>query len=259
MSELESDANQSAEASSTAVTPDTDQSSTPEGAKPSTEQSKGNGQSPESQPFHEHPRFKALIDEKNQLKQQLAELQTRMSGKLEPKESPVEKVVQKFVKAGMKEDAARLLAESQYELGKDVVEERVAPVERASLEAQNDLMFSRFAESHKDYEEIRPKMAELFNALPDMVKAGLSSSPDGLDLLYSKAKASQVDEELKKAFEKGVQEGYKRKHDKSAVAPSTGASTGTPTSEYTEEQIAKMSLEDYRKHQSAILASRGMR
>jgi hypothetical protein len=230
-------------------TPAGEQPVSKEAVKPDTEK-----------PFHEHPRFKELIEEKNALKQKLDEMQSQIASTLNKQNqvSPVDEAVDKYVKAGLKEDQARLLAETSAELSSKIANQRVAPMEQATLQNTIDSWVDKFAKEHEDYEALQPLMFEMFSKLPVAQKDKLSSSPEGIDYLYSKAKAQKADDLIQAAFKKGVQEGYTKKQEKVAGSSSAGGSPVSP-SDFSDESIAAMSPEVYKKNLSAILASKGIR
>lgn len=258
MAEGEQDANQGAD-SSAAPLPENDQSNATPG---SAESSAGNDsveKGKENLPFHEHPRFKELIGEKNQLRAEVESLRSQVASTLQKREEidPAEKQFQRFKEAGVDEKTARLLAESQVESARDVADQRLAPIEANAIQAEINRNVNEFASRHKDYDEVRPLMEKLYMSLPEKDKGALASSSRGFEWLYNTVKSDSIEDQVKKAYEKGKAEGYQNKKGKESFAPTSGGTTKgiTDYANLSEEQIADMPMKEYNEHRMEIIKS----
>lgn len=253
-------ANEVVENSTPSTEPEVNPSNAPASAEPATNEQKGNETKPDV-PFHEHPRFKELISEKNELKRQLEEVHSRMSSEPVKRENPAEKLINKFTKAGLNPEIAKTLSEGIVEGSSEVVNTRVAPVESAALEQEVANMTARFAESHADFKEVQPQMYELYKSLPEDLADAIAKDKTGkgLETLYASAKSAKVKDIEKAAYEKGVQDGFKQKNLKTSVSPSGGSSAPQTKGEFSDSDLDQMSLSEYLKNRDTILKARGIR
>ena len=209
----------------------------------------------ENTPFHKHPRFQELISEKNELTNKVSQMEKLLQEKFEPKgPTPMELAKQELSSLGLDDKATEKLLKAVQHITRGDIETSVAPVSKALAAKEIESWVEKFAKEHEDYEELEPKMAETFYALPAETQKMLASDPVGTQLLYDHVKQQMVKEELKKSYEKGVSDGYKNKQNKSAGSPTTGGSANPP-GELTREAIKNMSLEEYKKNRVQIMAS----
>lgn len=211
-------------------------------------------------PFHEHPRFKELINEKNSLKQQVESLSSQIASSLNRQNEvdPLEEARKELASLGVEPKAAEKLTSVMAKLYDAKTNKRIAPLEERAQKFAVDKHIDEFAKSHSDYNELQPTMAKILESYPKDIQMSMSNDPLGVDFLYSKAKAQKSQDLIDGAYKKGVQDGYLKKGEKIAGSTSAGASPVAP-SDYSEESIQKMSVEDYKKNLKAILASRGVK
>lgn len=207
----------------------------------------------ESLPFHEHPRFKELISEKNQLRDQLSNMERILQERsAPPAPSPYDTAKQKMVKLGLDESAAQELVDSMKTIAGAAVDGRVQPMEAASVQREIDNWTSDLAKEHEDFDNLRPQMYEVFRALPDSIQQLVSSHPIGIRLVYDHVKAQNMEKELKSSYQNGVEAGYKNKQSKSSIAPAPVGSKNPP-GEITRKAIAEMSIAEYKKNRDKIM------
>lgn len=250
MSEENQDANTQAEDSSTSTTVSETETNT-EAVKTQAEESSAQTgkESEDSLPFHQHPRFKELINEKNELKNQLSQMERILQQKDETKApSPLEVAKGKLKSLGVKDEAAAELLETM----RLVSDSRVQNIEQASVQREIESWVSDFSRNHKDYEELEPQMFEVFQALPQRTQQLIASDPMGIQLIYDHVKMQNVSKELEKAHEDGVKAGYKNKQNKTSVTTTVPGSQNPPGGELTRESIAKMSPAEYKSKQKEI-------
>jgi len=251
MPENEKDANQEAEESSTSTLTSTEETSQEAENTPVEESSTQPKGDKGDLPFHEHPRFKQLIDEKNELKDQLSQMERILQEKTEPIKqgpTPLEVAKGKLKKLGVTDAAAEELLDAV----RLVSDNRVASIEQATVQQQIEGWVAEFARSHEDYEALEPQMFGVFQKLPQKTQQLLASDPMGIQLLYDHVKQQGAKEELKKAREDGVKAGYKTKQSKTSVTSTTGGSPNPP-GELSVKKVSEMSLDEYKAHRKEIL------
>lgn len=200
-------------------------------------------------------RFKEVIDQKNDLSRRLESLESRYDEREERnKPNPVDEFEKSLISKGMEESNAKALAASQYELTNKLIDEKVAPIQKSTVQAEIDASIQAFAAKHEDYYDLEPEMYEVYKTLDPQTQNLVASSKGGLQLLYGHVKSNKLQSDLDEAYKTGVEKGYKTKRAKTAMTSEPGASstnTGLPTA----KQISEMSLEEYRKSRDKILRS----
>lgn len=198
-------------------------------------------------------RFKEVNDEKNDLSRRLESLESRFEERSEKsKPDPVDESVKRLVAKGMEESNARALAEEQFELASKAVEEKIAPIQKSSAQAEIDALVTSFASKHKDYYDLEPEMYEVYRTLDPQAQNFVASSRQGLEMLYGHVKSKKLQEIVDKGYKQGVEDGYKTKRDKGAVSSESGAgsvATGIPSA----KAIEDMTLDEYIKDRERIL------
>lgn len=216
------------------------------GAKPEPEKKEEDKTVPYS-------RLKEVIDQKNDLSRRLENLESRVEEQTEKsKPDPVDESVKRLVNQGMEESNARALAETQLALANSVVEEKVAPIQRSTAQAEIDAAVQDLANRHKDYYDLESEMYEVYRGLDSQAQKFVASSKQGLEMLYGHVKSKKLQDIVDKGYKQGVEDGYKNKRDKSAVSSESGAgsvATGLPTP----KSIDEMSLDEYMKKREMIL------
>lgn len=208
-----------------------------------------------------YERFKEKVDEVNQyktealqLKNSLKELEAKMEERLpalpQPENPLIASVVKDLVSEGLEETAARALAKSVVKLA----ENQVQPIKH---ELETDRWINNFAEKHKDFDEIKDKMSEVYGALPKNAQMAVASDPVMLELLYSHVKFQNYEQEIEKAKKEGATSAYENKQIKAGVtsAPTAAALPENYDISSINQKIGEMSLEDYRVNRDKILKS----
>lgn len=203
-----------------------------------------------------YDRFKEVIDSKNEMAEELKQLRAQLSSidqRTKPQEpSMLDKAVEKLKNRGLEEDAAKALAETIVDLTKDYTDSKVRPVEEITVQQQMNSWVNEFKTQHKeDADELLPEMFNVYKALPENTQDALVSDPMALELLYAHAKLPKLQKMLEEKYKEGVQAAYESKQLKAGVA-SVPVTSAVPEG-YTPEDIASMSLADYKKNREKIL------
>jgi phosphoglycolate phosphatase-like HAD superfamily hydrolase len=254
MPEETTDANLESEESSTPLeTESTEKPSEDTQSSPNDSE----GKSDKLEPFHKNPRFKELIDKTNRQGQELDDLRKVLAERESPKTDPLESVIQKFKSRGMDEDVAKLVAEGIKEVVDHKVEERVQPVEAASVQREINGWIDNFKKAHTDFSEFEPEMLDVLNSLSPQEKYIVAMSPKGTELLYGYVKSKRIDKLVDAGYNRGVKDAYDNKVKKGALSPTSSgarAKSGYGSLEELEEAVSKMSTEEYKKNRTEILA-----
>lgn len=202
-----------------------------------------------------HSRFNEVIEQRNQerkmrelLEMRLRELEGRQPPA--PKQDTVANVAKRLQeKLGLKEEAARELAEAQLEISRaeqGQVEARLRQYEIA--EWTRDLR-----EKNKDFKELEPLMEKMYSEMSPQEQQLVVASPRGLKSLYMQAKAEKADKVTAEAVAAAKDQAYQNKDLKKAISaqPGTGAKANNGL---TVEAIRKMSNEEYMKRLPEINA-----
>lgn len=206
-------------------------------------------------PFHQHPRFKELISEKNNLKNQLSQMERLMQEKFKaPQENPIDVARKKLTTLGVDEKAADEVLSAIKLVANSYTDSQVSPLKEATTQKEIDSWLSDFSKSHEDYEKLEPQMYEVFTALPPQTQSLIASDPMGVELLYDHVKQQNLKEELNNSYQKGVNDGYKNKLSKSSMTPGPAGSPNPP-GDITRESIAKMSLAQYKERRGEVMAA----
>lgn len=200
-----------------------------------------------------YPRFKEVIDQRNQYETQIKELRdqlARAQPQLTATQAPnaKDKYVQKLVSGGMTQEAADILADTMLEAAR----ESVAPYEQKSVQREVDEWTQKFAQAHPDYNELEPKMYEVFTKLPRHTQDLIASDPKGLELLYGHVKSQVLEQRISQARQEGMDQAYQNRLDKGAVSGLPGSSTNAPQ-KLTRQAIAEMTQEEYLGRREEIL------
>lgn len=231
-----------------------------EGVSPSTDVNTSPVSSPEAQPVAEvstppaenagsteagsksvpYPRFKEVIDLKNQYERELAELRSRTA--VQPEVAPksnldpiIEAEVQALVNEGLSREGAEKLL-----LSVDRVQQaRMAPIKK---QREIDAWLGEFAQRNTDFTAVEPEMTRIFASLPKDQQARIASSPEGIELLYHRAKAANQSKDLASAKATGRSEAYQTMALKGAMSSTPGSVP--PNGAITRESLMAMSPEE---------------
>lgn len=198
-----------------------------------------------------YPRFKEVVDKKNDLESRLKKLEEKAFKNETP--DYIEAAVKKLVDEGMEADAAQKLVATQREIAAKEAESRVAEVREAATKKEVDEWLESFQKSHPDYAELEPEMTKAFMALSPTVQDLVSADPRGVQLLYDHVKVAKLEAELKAKYEQGIQDGYKNKQLKEGLSPAPAAGPkGLPSL----KDIEKMPMSEYVKIREEVLKNR---
>ena len=205
-----------------------------------------------------YSRFKEVIDTRNQYESKFEELNNRLSAyeaaqAEKQKTNASEKYTQRLQAAGMAPEVASLLAEVMSSVGRDIVGEAVGPLQQESAATRVDQWVDKLARTHKDWGELEPEMEKILGSMPKQMQPMFISSPQGLEMLYAKAKLEKAQKSEQAAFSAGAKAAYDNKGLKAAVASTPGASAAKPNSAITLEAIGKMTTDEYRARHKEIV------
>ncbi len=204
-----------------------------------------------------YDRFQEVIKAKNAEKQlresyeaKIRELESRQPSGA----AGQDKLVQRLVAGGMKEDAAKLIADSNRE----AMKEALAPLQAKENARAVDSWVSDIERSDPDYKKLKPQLEKAFDELSYDEKRYAVSSRKGLEWFYKSVKADALTEQVSKARAEGVKEGYESKGQKEGMAgsPKSGTSHETPLTfeSIREGAIKKLSDAEYTKRLPEINA-----
>ncbi len=231
---------------STSTTTQADPVTTPAGEQPATKTTE------KEVPYD---RFQEVIKQKNEeklLRQQyeakIKELETRLpNGQAAP-----DRAVQRLVAGGMKQDAAQLIADTMRE------EQRaaMAPIQERENARSIEQWRKEIERSDPDYKKLKPQLAKAFDELSNEDKQLAISSPKGLEWFYKSVKSEALAQDVAKAHEAGVKQGYENKGLKEGMSstPKSGTALETPITfeSIRAGAIKKMSDAEYMKRKPEI-------
>lgn len=202
-------------------------------------------------------RFDQVVDQRNrereirtQYENRIRELEQRQNGSV-AQPSIIDRETERLVnKLGMNKDAAKELLESIS---------GVAKAERGQVEQQLQRYEMQhwqegLAAKYKDYRELEPKMAEIWNQMPQHEQMSVVSSPRQLEMLYHYAKSQNFDGAVDDARKQGAEQAYANKLAKQAVSSTVGASGLKPGGALNRKAIDQMSIEEYTRRRPEINA-----
>jgi hypothetical protein len=203
------------------------------------------------------PRFDEVIQQRNAarerelaLEAKVRELEARQSGN--SAKSQVDVVAARLVaELDMAPEAARKLAAIQLETAGEIAKSQTQELRAANHRNEIDSWSRGLAQKYGDYKDVAPAMEKVFGQLPPQTQDLVVSSPAGLEMLYSYAKA-QLPSQAKSAFDKGAKQAYENKALKQAVSSSPGMGAGGGKAPLSRESIAKMPLSEYKERLSEI-------
>ena len=214
-------------------------------------------------PFHENPRFKELISEKNQYKtdseryrmdaekyrNEVETLRRQDSRGYETSKQPdvFESAVEELIALGMDKSNAVRYVKQQVNIAQAITNQQVAPLIQNQQGTNLKMAVDSFAEQHKDYPDYKTKISDMFSNLsPEGKNWIMNDLQKGLKYLYLEAKSSDIDRIEKESLEKGRNEAYDKKQEKSALSRSNSSrADGVSTDwDYFKKPV---DLEDYAK------------
>ena len=198
-------------------------------------------------PFHEHPRFKEIIQSNRELKAQIDLLKNqRETRSSEPQKSAYTKSIERYIAKGVDPNVARELVQDQVELAREISFSQTQPLMETHQQMAMKVAFDGFKATHKDFDKVKGDMLEVINNLPSGIKQAVALNPsEGLDLVYDKVMSLQREKIEQEAVQKGRDEAYSNKIAKSAQSSS---STSSPVQNNLEKELADMDLETYMKN-----------
>lgn len=249
----------------------------PQAANPPAEST--SVQPKEEAPGHiPYPRFKEINEKRKSLETEVAELRRQLAGRKEaPSENDPEqmekeamsKAVERLVQNGMNPQAAQVFAEAFKDISKKESKRYRAELDelkstlsesQAADKAAKELSERQasFRAAHKDYAEYEDAMTKKWESLDEASQRALLASPKAYDLLYESAKAGKLEEVAAKGRDEGRREAYEGRSMKTAVSSTPGTSAN-PGKKYTAEDVAAMSLQEYKQNREKIFSDLGIR
>ena len=200
------------------------------------EKSAAGGTSDDNIPFHEHPRFKELVEEKNRaraeseaLRMEVENLKQRDRNAGNNDESPVKSAldnrIENLMNQGMDRSAAVSFANSEIGMVQDVLRQNFDPILQDQRQMKLALSLEKFKQEHSDYPKYKQAMSDKLSSLDKATQSIILSNLDeGLKYLYDISRNGNIGEIEKSSVEKGRQEAYEKKQEKSSVSPSPSSS-----------------------------------
>jgi len=163
------------------------------------------------EPFHEHPRFRQLIDEKNELKQEVQQLRQHVLDSSKPKE-PQEDPYEQFAD----EEQKRLA--KQWDKHITEVARKAAAEERKLAEGELDVyrrmvggvIAKDFIKSHDDVKKGSPEMVEITKKAQIYARSGMDLG-DALEDAYKVVMSEQHVQNAAEKAQKKQQQKTKEK------------------------------------------------
>lgn len=133
----------------------------------------------------------------------------------------------------------------------------VARAERGELESrlkayEVNTWLGQMKAKFKDFDTIQPLMDKQFSALDPQERAYIASSPNRLEMFYNHVKSKIVEQKEKDAYEKGLEDAYKNKANKSSVSPAPGGVSQPQKGQLSLAAIRAMSSKEYMERQDEI-------
>ena len=224
--------------------------STPSGANPEPK-----GDSNGDVPFHQHPRFQELIQKNRELIQKVELLENDSVRNKNASESDMvfRNAVTELKAMGVEEAAALKLISVLSTVANVTTQRNIAPLMEKTSATSMTVAVDNFKRNHSDYDGLKDDMARVFQGLDGRTQQLFAENvAEGLDLLYSKAKTAKIAELEKIAIDKGKNEAYVTKQDKTSISSSKGSVPVTTDITEFRKAISSMSNEDYLKDKKAI-------
>lgn len=198
-----------------------------------------------------YTRFKEVIDLKNGYENRIAELEGRLasqpSAPVAPTLDPIlENEVRALMSKGLEREGATEVVLSMDRLTKA----RLEPVQKAK---ELDSWLGEFAQSHPDFREIEPEMTRQFAELSPVQQKRIAANPEGIEVMYYRAKAAVQSKGIADAKAVGATEAYKNMGLKGALSSTPGSVA--PNGALTRESIRGMSREEFVKRSAEIRAA----
>lgn len=202
-------------------------------------------------------RFNEIIDQRNRERQlredyeaKLRELESRLGAGTQKPNSVIDAEAKRLAeRLNMDEKAAREILESQA----SVVRSQNAQVEERFRQMEINEWSRAIASRHADYAQVVPKMEKLFMEMTPQEQHLAVSSPRGLEMLYAYAKAAELPNKEKEAFNAGANAAYQNKAQKQALSSTPGAAANV-RKDLSPEAIRNMSVKEYRERYDEINA-----
>ena len=210
-------------------------------------------------PFHEHPRWKEVMEEKNNMKMQAEMLarevetlkrQNAGNNEASKQKSMFDEYVDKYVNKGMDRASATDFVQDLFGVAQTVSQQSVAPLYQTQGQLTLSQSLSSFEKDNPDYKKYSTKMSEILATMPKQDQDWIMMNlPRGLKQLYNEAKEADREVIEKEQVEKGRREAYEKKQEKASVSQSRSSSLGTITESLVEE-LKSLSNEQYSKRKA---------
>ena len=205
------------------------------------------------------PRFKEVIDQKNEYKTRLekmeAELKAFKQGQTQPqpqKDALLESQVQALMADGFEEQTAKAIVRTSDTLARSRSEEKVRPITQDAIRRETDAWVQDFKTRTPDFNELEPEMAKVFVNLPEQTQDMIVSDPRGIEFVYAYVKNAQMDKVRKDAEARGTEKAYQTKGVKQALSSTSGATPGAGKEQITRAWLDKATPKQLKDREDEI-------
>lgn len=205
------------------------------------------------------PRFKEVIDQKNEYKTRLEEMEARLKAFEQAQSQPavkkadlLEAQVQALIADGFEENTAKAIVRTSDTLARSRAEEQVRPINQAEVRRETDAWVSSFKAKHQDFDALEPEMTKVFLNLPVSTQNMIVSDPRGIEFVYAYVKNAQSDASRKEAERIATEKAYQTKGVKQALSSTSGATPGAGKAALTRALLDKMSPAELKAREAEI-------
>lgn len=202
-----------------------------------------------------YPRFQEVVHQKNEYAGKIEDLERRLkayeSHVVQSQSSNVvNDAISRLVAAGLDQNAAKLLVETQMAVLDHRMGEKIGPLEQRTVRHEVDNWIRDFSKTHSDYYELEPKMEQEFARMPPHYQRMIAADPNGIEMLYWKVKGQHTAAQAGQARVAGATEAYNNMAQKAAMSSTPGRPVGSNA--LTRQSIAAMSPDEYSRRRSEI-------
>lgn len=172
--------------------------------------------SPKETPFHEHPRFKELISEKNELKETNAKLQNQLLELVKTPQTVQAKVEEKIYTANTLEEkefwqTQEKLIESKIAKAREEERSRYESEIKGLHQAVGRTVAQDFLKNHTDVEKGSPEMERIVTKAYKMASTGAFELQDALEDSYRSVMFEKIGEKAVKVHQEKTKEKTREK------------------------------------------------
>lgn len=194
-------------------------------------------------------RFNEVIEQRNRERQmreqyesEIQRLRTAVSAPLTQQKPLIEAEAEAMAEElGMDKKAALRILQANEKVVQHREQALQAQLQQYQLGAWQEGLKAKY----KDYNELSPKMAAAFDALPQNEQMRVLGSPVALEMFYHYVKGQNIDSTIKSATEQAAANAYQNKLAKQAATSMPGASSAKPAGALSREAILNMPHDEY--------------